>query len=112
MAEASDFQKAYLENQKKLQRDIRPMIARSGQYNPEGDIPYEYQHYPRWVEVGNRKVVVHNADEENALLGKVTQPAKAVNVDITNIVQEPTVVPVKRGRPPKVKPLDLPADLK
>ena len=48
MAGPTDFQKTYLEHQKQLQRDIRPMIARSGQYNPEADVPYEYQHYPRW----------------------------------------------------------------
>ena len=113
MAEASDFQKAYLENQKKLQRDIRPMIARSGQYNPEADVPYEYQHYPRWIDLPDgKKIVVKSEAEEHAALGVKIAPAKKVDVDITNIAQEVTTVPVKRGRPPKVKPLDLPADLK
>ena len=113
MAEASDFQKAYLENQKKLQRDIRPMIARSGQYNPEADIPSEYQHYPRWIDLPNgTKIVVKSEEEEQSKLGITAKPAKAVNVDIENIQQPEAIVPVRRGRPPKAKSLDLPADLK
>src|ERR1035437_3037696 len=113
MAGPTDFQKTYLEHQKQLQRDIRPMIARSGQYNPEGDVPYEYQHYPRWIDLADgKKVVAKSEDEEKTLLGITDKPAKAVDVDITNIAQPETVVPIRRGRPPKAKPLDLPEDLK
>ena len=111
MPSAEEFKKHYAEMQGKLKKDIRPMIARSGFYNPDNDMATEYQHYPRWVEVGGKKVIAHNEQEENALLGVVTQPAKKVDVDIANI-QQPETVQVRRGRPPKAKTLDLPADLK
>src|ERR1035437_6727653 len=113
MAGPTDFQKTYLEHQKQLQRDIRPMIARSGQYNPEGDVPYEYQHYPRWIDVPGKteRVVVKSEDEEKALLGITDKPAKAVDVDITNLAQ-PTEVHVKRKYTKKAAPVALPADLK
>ena len=113
MPSAEEFKKHYLEMQAKLKRDIRPMIARSGFYNPENDTTPEYQHYPRWIDLPDgTKIVVKSEEEENAKLGITTKPAKAVDVDITNIVQPETVVPIRRGRPPKAKPLDLPTDLK
>ena len=113
MADANEFQKAFLEAQKKLQRDIRPMIARSGMYNPENDTPYEIQHYPRWIDVPGKteRVVVKSEDEENALLGITDKPAKKVDVDITNLAQ-PTEVYVKRKYTKKAAPVALPADLK
>ena len=111
MAEASDFQKAYLEHQKKLQRDIRPMIARSGFYNPDNDTPAEYQRYPLLVKVGNKEIKVYSEAEEKAALGIKAEPAKKVDVDITNI-QQPTEVRIKRKYTKQAKPLDLPADLK
>ena len=111
MAEASDFQKAYLEHQKKLQRDIRPMIARSGFYNPDNDTPAEYQRYPLLVKVGNKEIKVYSEEEEKAALNIKAEPAKKVDIDIANI-QQPEAVAIRRGRPPKAKPLDLPADLK
>src|ERR1035437_5407748 len=113
MAGPTDFQKTYLEHQKQLQRDIRPMIARSGQYNPEGDVTYEYQHYPRWIDVPGKteRVVVKSEDEEKALLGITDKPAKKVDVDITNLVQ-PSEVHVKRKYTKKAATVALPADLK
>src|ERR1017187_7478645 len=113
MPSAEDFKKHYLEMQAKLKRDIRPMIARSGFYNPENDVTSEYQHYPRWIDLPNgEKVVVRSEDEEKTLLGITDKPAKAVDVDITNLVQPEAAIPIRRGRPPKAKSLDLPADLK
>ena len=113
MPSAEDFKKHYLEMQAKLKRDIRPMIARSGFYNPENDVTSEYQHYPRWIDLPNgEKVVVRSEDEEKTLLGITDKPAKAVDVDITNLVQPEVAIPIRRGRPPKAKSLDLPADLK
>ena len=113
MPSAEDFKKHYLEMQAKLKRDIRPMIARSGFYNPENDVTSEYQHYPRWIDLPNgEKVVVRSEDEEKTLLGITDKPAKAVDVDITNLVQPEAIIPIRRGRPPKAKSLDLPADLK
>ena len=113
MASTEEFQKHYAEMQAKLKRDIRPMIARSGFYNPDSDIPSEYQHYPRWIDLPDgKKIVVKSEAEEHAALGIKIAPAKKVDVDITSIAQETTAIPVKRGRPPKAKPLDLPADLK
>ena len=113
MPSAEEFKKHYLEMQAKLKRDIRPMIARSGFYNPENDVTSEYQHYPRWIDLPNgEKVVVRSEDEEKTLLGITDKPAKAVDVDITNLVQPEAAIPIRRGRPPKAKPLDLPADLK
>jgi len=89
------------------------MIARSGQYNPEGDVHTEYQQYPRWIDLPDgTKVVVKTEDEEHAKLGTTAKPAKAVDVDIANLKQPDAVIPIRRGRPPKAKPLDLPADLK
>lgn len=112
MAGPTDFQKTYLEHQKQLQRDIRPMIARSGQYNPEGDVTYEYQHYPRWIDLPDgKRVVVKSEDEEKAFLGITDKPAKKVDVDITNIAQ-PNEVHVKRKYTKKAAPVALPADLK
>ena len=113
MPSAEEFKKHYLEMQAKLKRDIRPMIARSGFYNPENDVTSEYQHYPRWIDLPNgEKVVVRSEDEEKTLLGITDKPAKAVDVDITNLVQPEVAIPIRRGRPPKAKPLDLPTDLK
>lgn len=113
MADANKFQEAFLEAQKKLQRDIRPMIARSGMYNPENDTPYEYRHYPRWIDVPGKteRVVVKSEDEEKSLLGITDKPAKKVDVDITNLTQ-PTEVHVKRKYTKKAAPVSLPADLK
>ena len=111
MADASDFQKAFLREQEKLRRDIRPMIAKAGHYNPANDVPYEYQRYPLMVKVGDKEIKVYSKEEENMALGIRAEPAKKVDVDIANI-QQPDKVAVRRGRPPKIKPLDLPADLK
>ena len=115
MPSAEEFKKHYLEMQAKLKRDIRPMIARSGFYNPENDVTSEYQHYPRWIDLPNgEKVVVRSEDEENDADFRCDpdKPAKAVDVDITNLVQPEAAIPIRRGRPPKAKSLDLPADLK
>src|ERR1035437_4644550 len=112
MPSAEEFKKHYLEMQAKLKRDIRPMIARSGFYNPENDSAPEYQHYPRWIDLPDgKKVVVKSEDEEKALLGITDKPAKAVDVDITNLAQ-PTEVHVKRKYTKKAAPVALPADLK
>ena len=113
MPTAEDFKKHYLEMQAKLKKDIRPMIARSGQYNPENDVSYEYQHYPRWIDIPGKaeRVVVKSEDEEKALLGITDKPAKAVDVDITNLAQQ-TEVHVKRKYTKKAAPVALPADLK
>src|ERR1017187_360616 len=113
MPSAEDFKKHYLEMQAKLKKDIRPMIARSGQYNPENDVSYEYQHYPRWIDVPGKteRVVVKSEDEEKALLSITDKPAKKVDVDITNLVQ-PTEVHVKCKYTKKAQLVALPADLK
>ena len=113
MPSAEEFKKHYLEMQAKLKRDIRPMIARSGSYNPENDSTQEYQHYPRWIDVPGKteRVVVKSEDEEKSLLGITDKPAKAVDVDITNLTQ-PTEVHVKRKYTKKAAPVALPADLK
>ena len=112
MPSAEDFKKHYLEMQERLKKDIRPMIARSGQYNPENDTSSEYQHYPRWIDLPDgKRVVVKSEDEEKFLLGITEKPAKAVDVDITNLTQ-PTEVHVKRKYTKKAVPVALPADLK
>ena len=115
MPSAEDFKKHYLEMQAKLKRDIRPMIARSGFYNPENDVTSEYQHYPRWIDLPNgEKVVVRSEDEEKTLLGITDKPAKAVDVNVTDLshLLKPTEVHVKRKYTKKVAPVALPADLK
>ena len=110
MSDATEFQKAYLEHQKKLQRDIRPMIARSGQYNPEGDVPNEYQRYPLMVRIGDKDIKVYSEEEENKVLGIIAKPAKKVDVDIANIPQ-PAEVHVKRKYTKRAQAADLPATL-
>ena|ERR1039458_6343552 len=100
-----------LARQRQLQRDIRPMIAKSGQYNPDADVPYEYQRYPLLVKVGDKEIKVYSEAEEKYALGIKVEPAKKVDVDITNLVQ-PTEVHVKRKYTKKDVPVALPADLK
>src|SRR5450755_2909752 len=113
MPSADEFKKHYAEMQAKLKKDIRPMIARSGFYNPDNDVAAEYQHYPRWIDLPDgTKVVVNTEDEERARLGVTVKPAQAVDVDIANLKQSDAIVPIRRGRPPKAKLLDLPSDLK
>src|ERR1035437_5757830 len=113
MPTAEEFRKHYAEMQAKLKRDIRPMIARSGFYNPDNDVASEYQHYPRWIDVPGKteRVVVKSEDEEKALLEITDKPAKKVDVDITNLVQ-PSEVHVKRKYTKKAATVALPADLK
>ena len=113
MASSDEFREHYAKMQEKLKHDIRPMIARSGFYDPDSNTTPEYQHYPRWIDLPDgTKVVVKSEDEERAKLGVTAKPAKAVDVDIANLKQTDAVIPIRRGRPPKAKPLDLPADLK
>ena len=111
MADASDFQKAFLREQEKLKRDIRPMIAKAGHYNPANDVPYEYQRYPLMVKVGDKEIKVYSKEEENMALGIRPEPAKKVDVDIANIPQT-EAVHVKRKYTKRAAPLPLPADLK
>ena len=111
MADASDFQKAFLREQEKLRRDIRPMIAKAGHYNPANDVPYEYQRYPLMVRIGDKDIKVYSEEEENKVLGIIAKPAKKVDVDIANIPQ-PAEVHVKRKYTKRATPLPLPADLK
>ena len=103
----------FLEKQKRLQKDIRSQIARSGFYNPDVDPTYEFHPFPETIKLKNgHEVIVYTQEEKDHLLGVKTEPPKKYDVDITNLTQEAAPVAVKRGRPPKVKPLDLPADLK
>ena len=95
-------------------KDIRSFIARSKQYNPDLDVEYVHQEYPKYVRRDGAIIgVAHNADEAAKLLGIVETKAKPVAVDVAQAVSEgsqnaPTP---KRGRPPKAKAIDLPADL-
>ena len=112
----SKMRKKYLDMQEGLKRDIRPMMSRAMGYNPEADMyrdphDFEYKEYPKWVKKGDTSVIVQNREEENQLLGKKHEPAKKATVDIAQLVTEPAKVPVRRGRPPKVKPADLPPNL-
>ena len=95
-------------------KDIRSFIARSKQYNPDMDVEYVHQEYPKYVRRDGAIIgVAHNADEEAKLLGVVETKAKPVAVDVAQAVTEGSqnAPAPKRGRPPKAKPLDLPADL-
>ena len=100
---------------KKLEKDIRPTIARANGYNPDGDyIGTDYKPYPTWVHIKQpdgttRSVVAQNKFEHDQLLGKKPEPAKIKTVEITEPEQaEP--VKIRRGRPPKAK-VELPQNL-
>jgi len=114
MADANDFQKAYLLEQRKLAKDIRPMIARSGMYNPDNDPEYVFQPFPETIKFPDgREIIVHNQDEKDAVLERHHLKTKPVEVDVAALVteQQVKVSPVRRGRPPKVKAVDLPPNL-
>ena len=114
MADANDFQKAYAEAQRKLAKDIRPMIARSGMYNPDNDPEYVFQPFPETVKLpGGREVIVNNQEVKDAVLKVIPLKTKPVDVDVAKLVNEQqTVAPAaRRGRPPKAKATDLPANL-
>ena len=113
MADANDYQKASLEAQKRLQKDIRPMIARSGMYNPENDPEYVFQPFPEAIKLPNgREVIVNNQEEKDSVLGIKPIQAKKVEVNVAEIVKEQQAAPApRRGRPPKAKSVDLPPDL-
>ena len=97
--------------------DIRKRIARSGWYNPEGDDPDTSHHteYPKWVYpdgAGTDGLIVQNRDEEHKVMGTKPVPAKPVTVDIADLgQQQPVPVQARRGRPPKAKAAELPANL-
>ena len=97
--------------------DIRKRIARSGWYNPETDNPDTSHHteYPKWVYpkgAGTEGRIVQNRDEEHKVMGTTPAPAKSVAVDIADLGQQQSVpVAAKRGRPPKAKAVELPANL-
>jgi hypothetical protein len=114
--QANAFKAKYMEMQRKLQKDIRPMIAKSGFFDPDKDNDeYVYQRYPITVRdaKGNDIGIANNEAEEKALLGVKQEPAKAVDVDVAKLVtaNTPEVAPARRGRPPKAKSLDLPPNL-
>lgn len=111
MADENPMKAAYLEAQRKLKKDIRPMMARSGWYNPDKDPDYVYQRYPITVRLPDGKeVIAHTEAEEKKLLGIKDEPAKTVEVDIANLVSK-EVAPKKRGRPPKAAQAPLPPNL-
>ena len=97
--------------------DIRKRIARSGWYNPENDDPDMSRHteYPKWVYpegAGTTGLIIQTRDEEHKVMGTTPKPAKPVSVDIADLgEQQPVPVQAKRGRPPKAKAAELPANL-
>lgn len=101
-----------INEENKNKRDIRARIARSGWYMPENDQAYEYQHYPRNVEVNGKSIVVHNEDEENRVLGKQAAPAKSVEVDVAAAVEQQTAPEQRQKRKYTRKAaVELPANL-
>ena len=95
-------------------KDIRSFIARSKQYNPDLDVEYVHQEYPKYVRRDGAIIgVAHDADEEQKLLGVVETKAKPIAVDVAQAVTQGSqnAPAPKRGRPPKAKTIDLPADL-
>ena len=114
MADANEFQKAYMEAQRKLAKDVRPMIARSGMYNPDSDPEYIWQPFPETIKYPDgREVIVFSQDEKDAVLNRQPIEAKKVDVDVAALVneQQPAAEPAKRGRPPKAKSVELPPNL-
>jgi hypothetical protein len=113
MADANEFQKAYIEAQKKLAKDIRPMIARSGMYNPEADPEYVFQPFPETVKLpGGREVIVNNQEEKDAVLKVTPLKAKAVDVDVATLVTKQQAEPPRQKRKyTKRASTDLPANL-
>ena len=97
--------------------DIRKRIARSGWYSPENDDPDTSHHteYPKWVYpegAGTTGRIVQSRDEEHKAMGTKPEPAKPVSVDIADLGKQQSVpVQAKRGRPPKAKAVELPANL-
>jgi hypothetical protein len=93
MPSADQFKENYMEMQRKLQKDMRPMIARSGFYNPDGDKDYEYQRYPFIIRIDGKEVgIANNEAEEKAMLGVKQEPAKIAEVDISklaHVAEEP-----------------------
>jgi hypothetical protein len=113
MADANEFQKAYIEAQKKLAKDIRPMIARSGMYNPESDPEYVFQPFPETVKLpGGREVIVNNQEEKDSVLGTKPLQAKAVSVDVAKLINEQQAeAPRQKRKYTKRASTDLPANL-
>jgi nicotinamide mononucleotide (NMN) deamidase PncC len=101
----------FLAKQARLQKDVRSQIARSGFYQPDNDPVYEFQPFPETVKVGDTEIIVFSQEEKDKVLGIKAEPAKKVDVDITQLVQEQTAVPVKRKYTKRVV-MALPADLK
>ena len=97
--------------------DIRQRIAKSGWWDPSKDDPDTSYHteYPKWVYpegAGTGGLIVQNRDEEHKVMGTKPAPAKPVTVDIADLgQQQPVPVQAKRGRPPKAKAAELPANL-
>ena len=97
--------------------DIRQRIAKSGWWDPTKDDPDTSYHteYPKWIYPGgpgSKGKLVDNRHEENHFMGIKEKPAKPVTVDIADLgQQQPVPVQAKRGRPPKAKAAELPANI-
>lgn len=110
---AKEKAKQIIQNEK-LRKDVRPQIARANGYNPEDQYKdWEHKPYPTWVKLPNGdSVIANNKTEHDALLGTKHVKAESVSVNIETLGnQHPEQVKVRRGRPPKAKPVDLPKDL-
>lgn len=96
--------------QQKLARDVRDQIAKAGHYNPANDPGYIYEPYPKWIVHNGKELIVRTKEEHDQIIGRKTEPAKAVEVDISALAQHVETAKQKRKYTRK-QPVVLPQNL-